>query len=87
MAAEQSAPSAPKQVLGGLVQDGAALSLSWTCGLNKDSVGAVKSLDSNEVFYPAAHTGVIYDSGTGVQRLLQGGINIISEAAVLLGYF
>ncbi|CAE7264886.1 CFAP251 [Symbiodinium natans] len=34
------------------------------------------------MFYAAAHTGVIFDYNTGVQRLLQGHVNPISATAV-----
>lgn len=59
-----------------------ALSLSWALGLNKDVPNGVHSLDGSDVFYTAAHTGVIYDYNTGVQKLLQGHVNPISAATV-----
>jgi WD40 repeat protein/Ca2+-binding EF-hand superfamily protein len=34
------------------------------------------------MFYAAAHTGVIFDYNTGVQRLLQGHVNIITATTV-----
>merc|ERR1719463_926225 len=65
--------------------EGNALTLHWTLGLNKDVVGGVHNLsdaDSTDMFYAAAHTGVIFDYNTGVQRLLQGHVNIITATAV-----
>ncbi|CAE7940774.1 CFAP251, partial [Symbiodinium sp. KB8] len=62
-----------------------ALSLHWTLGINKDVVGGVHNLsdaESSDMFYAAAHTGVIFDYNTGVQRLLQGHVNPISATAV-----
>eukprot|EP00931_Biecheleriopsis_adriatica_P087095 TRINITY_DN61614_c0_g1_i1.p1 TRINITY_DN61614_c0_g1~~TRINITY_DN61614_c0_g1_i1.p1 ORF type:complete len:974 (-),score=211.56 TRINITY_DN61614_c0_g1_i1:77-2998(-) len=62
-----------------------ALTLNWTLGINKDVVGGVHNLsdaDSSDMFYAAAHTGVIFDYNTGVQRLLQGHVNPISATAV-----
>lgn len=65
--------------------EGQALTLHWTLGINKDVVGGVHNLsnaDSNNMFYAAAHTGVIFDHKTGVQRLLQGHVNPITATAV-----
>lgn len=59
-----------------------ALSLHWTLGLNKDVVSGVHSLNGSELFYTTAHTGVIYDYNTGVQKLLQGHINPITAVCV-----
>lgn len=62
-----------------------ALTLHWTLGINKDVVGGVHNLsdaESSDMFYAAAHTGVIFDYNTGVQRLLQGHVNPISATAV-----
>ncbi|OLP75861.1 Protein N-lysine methyltransferase METTL21A, partial [Symbiodinium microadriaticum] len=50
-----------------------------------DVVGGVHNLsdaESSDMFYAAAHTGVIFDYNTGVQRLLQGHVNPISATAV-----
>jgi len=65
--------------------DGQALTLHWTLGINKDVVGGVHNLsegDRTDMFYAAAHTGVIFDYKTGVQRLLQGHVNPITATAV-----
>lgn len=65
--------------------DGQALTLHWTLGINKDVLGGVHNLsdaDSSDMFYAAAHTGVIFDYNTGVQRLLQGHVNPITATAV-----
>lgn len=65
--------------------EGQALTLHWTLGLNKDVVGGVHNLsdaDSSDMFYAAAHTGVLFDYKTGVQRLLQGHVNPITATAV-----
>mmetsp|Transcript_60099 Transcript_60099/g.127324 ORF Transcript_60099/g.127324 Transcript_60099/m.127324 type:complete len:972 (-) Transcript_60099:21-2936(-) len=65
--------------------EGQALTLHWTLGINKDVVGGVHNLsegDSTDMFYTAAHTGVIFDYTTGVQRLLQGHVNAITATAV-----
>ncbi|CAJ1410478.1 unnamed protein product [Effrenium voratum] len=62
-----------------------ALTLHWTLGINKDVVAGVHNLsdsESSDMFYAAAHTGVIFDYNTGVQRLLQGHVNPISATAV-----
>jgi len=62
-----------------------ALTLHWTLGINKDVVGGVHNLsdsESSDMFYAAAHTGVIFDYNTGVQRLLQGHVNPISATCV-----
>jgi len=72
----------PSQQTNGETQ---ALTLHWTLGLNKDVVGGVHNLsdaDSTDMFYAAAHTGVIFDYNTGVQRLLQGHVNPITATAV-----
>lgn len=65
--------------------DEQALTLHWTLGINKDVVGGVHCLsdaDTSDMFYAAAHTGVIFDYKTGVQRLLQGHVNPITATAV-----
>jgi len=65
--------------------DGQALTLHWTLGINKDVVGGVHNLadaERSDMFYAAAHTGVIFDYNTGVQRLLQGHVNPITATAV-----
>ena len=54
-------------------------------GTLKDVVAGVHNLsdaESSDMFYAAAHTGVIFDYNTGVQRLLQGHVNPISATAV-----
>eukprot|EP00929_Paragymnodinium_shiwhaense_P051431 TRINITY_DN25883_c0_g1_i1.p1 TRINITY_DN25883_c0_g1~~TRINITY_DN25883_c0_g1_i1.p1 ORF type:complete len:959 (-),score=271.03 TRINITY_DN25883_c0_g1_i1:60-2936(-) len=65
--------------------DGQALTLHWTLGINKDVLGGVHNLsdsESSDMFYATAHTGVIFDYNTGVQRLLQGHVNPITATAV-----
>merc|ERR1719158_751496 len=72
----------PTQSSGG---EGQALTLHWTLGINKDVVGGVHNLsdaESSDMFYAAAHTGVIFDYNSGVQRLLQGHVNPITATAV-----
>lgn len=62
-----------------------ALNLRWTYGFNKDAIGAVHSLatDSrNALFYPAGHTGVIYNYERRTQKLLQGHSNTIKCCCV-----
>lgn len=62
-----------------------ALTLHWTLGINKDVVAGVHNLsdaETSDMFYAAAHTGVIFDYNTGVQRLLQGHVNPISATGV-----
>jgi len=73
--------------LGPSVADSVALSLHWSLGLNKDIIGGVHNLtdpkmDATEMFYAAAHTGVIFNYNTGEQRLLQGHVNPIMATAV-----
>mmetsp|Transcript_33344 Transcript_33344/g.76047 ORF Transcript_33344/g.76047 Transcript_33344/m.76047 type:complete len:937 (+) Transcript_33344:90-2900(+) len=70
---------------GTAARDTQALSLHWTLGMNKDVVGGVHNLsdaERAEMFYAAAHTGVIFDYNTGVQRLLQGHVNPITATCV-----
>ena len=71
----------------GASAEGNALTLHWTLGVNKDVVGGVHNLsdasqNTSDMFYAAAHTGVIFDYNTGVQRLLQGHVNPITATAV-----
>jgi WD40 repeat protein/Ca2+-binding EF-hand superfamily protein len=64
---------------------GNALRLSWSFGFQKDLVAGVHSLSTasrRAVFYPAAHTGVIYDFARRQQTLLQGHCHLISCCAV-----
>jgi len=75
----------PTDVVGEPSPGDQALTLHWTLGINKDVVGSVHNLsrkDHGEMFYPAAHTGVIFDFNSGVQRLLQGHVNPITATAV-----
>jgi WD40 repeat protein len=61
-----------------------ALNLSWVMGFNKDIDNGVQNLTSDgrhEIFYSAAHTGVIYDYARKTQRLLQGHCNKITAVA------
>jgi WD40 repeat protein len=62
-----------------------ALNLKWVLGFNKDIYLGVHSLisaDRTEIFYTAAHTGVIFNTETGEQKLLQGHCNKISCCTV-----
>lgn len=64
---------------------GNALRLAWSFGFQKDLVNGVHNLSTparRAVFYPAAHTGVIYDFARRQQRLLQGHCHPISCCAV-----
>ena len=66
-------------------QTGNALSLSWTFGLNKDTLNGVHNLSDesrNALFFVSAHSGVIYDYGTRTQHLLQGHCNPITASCV-----
>ena len=47
-----------------VVQDPPALALNWVFGFNKDVPSGVHHLGGSEIFYPAAHSGVIYDTMT-----------------------
>lgn len=50
-----------------------ALNLQWVMGFNKDINQGVHNLTTDsrhEIFYSAAHTGVIYDYGNKTQKLL-----------------
>ena len=58
-----------------------AMNLKWVIGFNKDIINGVHNLtsdDRTEIFYSAAHTGVIYNYETREQKLLQGHCNKIS---------
>jgi len=62
-----------------------ALNLKWVLGFNKDLICGVHNLSSEErreIFYSAAHTGVIYNYETREQKLLQGHCNKITATAV-----
>ncbi|CAD7951720.1 unnamed protein product [Amoebophrya sp. A25] len=63
-----------------VVQDAPALALNWIFGFCKDVISGVHHLGGSEIFYPAAHTGVIYDTATGQQKLLQGHVNQITAS-------
>ena len=55
-----------------------ALNLQWVLGFNKGIDQGVHNLTSNnrhEIFYSAAHSGVIYDYMNKQQKLLQGHCN------------
>ena len=61
-----------------------ALSLQWVIGYNKDILEGVHNLtnkERTEIFYSAAHTGVIYDYREKTQKLLQGHCNKITCTA------
>ena len=68
------------------VSDGIdAMNLKWVIGFNKDIINGVHNLTSDErteIFYSAAHTGVIYNYETREQKLLQGHCNKISCCSV-----
>jgi len=58
-----------------------ALNLQWVLGFNKDIDQGVHNLTTesrNEIFYSAAHSGVIYDYANKTQKLLQGHCNQIT---------
>mmetsp|Transcript_6084 Transcript_6084/g.15041 ORF Transcript_6084/g.15041 Transcript_6084/m.15041 type:complete len:941 (+) Transcript_6084:536-3358(+) len=80
MAEQAIEPASTEQAAGGaaVVQDSPALSLKWICGFSKDVVNGVHHLGGTEIFYPAANTGVIYDTQSGTQKLLQGHTQPIS---------
>lgn len=60
-----------------------ALELKFSMGYNSSMTQCVHNLTINrggeesikEIFYPAAHTGVIYDYETGKSKLLQGHVS------------
>lgn len=50
-----------------------ALNLQWVMGFNKDIDQGVHNLTTNErseIFYSAAHSGIIYDYERKTQKLL-----------------
>ena len=56
-----------------------ALNLRWTFGFNSTIPNSVHSLvtpDRNAIFYVAAHTGIILDTTTEKQSLLQGHVRV-----------
>ncbi|MCQ2819022.1 MAG: hypothetical protein MJ252_17300, partial [archaeon] len=65
-----------------------ALELKFSIGYNTSMTGAVHNLTLankraddkrkyKEIFFPAAHTGVIYNYETGDSKLLQGHVRLI----------
>ena len=61
-----------------------ALNLQWVMGFNKDLFQGTHNLTTDErteIFYSAAHTGVIYDYEKRTQKLLQGHCNQITCTA------
>ena len=61
-----------------------ALNLQWVLGFNKDIDQGVHNLTTEtrtEIFYSAAHSGVIYDYQQKTQKLLQGHCNQITATA------
>ena len=67
-------------------EGGRALELKFSLGYNSSMTGSVHNLTikrgdtkaTKEIFYPAAHTGVIYNYETGESKLLQGHVSKIS---------
>ena len=71
-------------------EGGRALELKFSIGYNSSMTNAVHNLtiDRNgkytkEIFYPAAHTGVIYNYETGESKLLQGHCNQITAVSTI----
>jgi hypothetical protein len=66
-------------------EGGRALELKFSIGYNSSMTGSVHNLTikrneskaTKEIFYPAAHTGVIYNYETGESKLLQGHVSLI----------
>ena len=66
-------------------ESGRALELKFSIGYNSSMTGAVHNLTikrneakpTKEIFYPTAHTGVIYNYETGESKLLQGHVSYI----------
>ena len=66
-------------------EGGRALELKYSIGYNSSMTGAVHNLTikkkdskpAKEIFYPTAHTGVIYNYETGESKLLQGHVSLI----------
>jgi hypothetical protein len=64
-------------------EGGRALELKFSIGYNSSMTGSVHNLTikrnetkaTKEIFYPAAHTGVIYNYETGESKLLQGHVS------------
>ena len=55
-----------------------ALNLKWVLGYNKEIDQGVHNLTTDqrtEIFYSAAHSGVLYDYHSKTQKLLQGHCN------------
>jgi hypothetical protein len=65
-------------------EGGRALELRFSIGYNSSMTGAVHNLTikrgetkvTKEIFYPAAHTGVIYNYENCEAKLLQGHVRI-----------
>ena len=65
-------------------EGGRALELRFSIGYNSSMTGAVHNLTikrgetkvTKEIFYPAAHTGVIYNYDNCEAKLLQGHVRI-----------
>lgn len=68
-----------------------ALELKFSIGYNSAMTGAVHNLTiaksqtkiTKEIFFPSAHTGVIYNYETGESKLLQGHCNAITAVATI----
>ena len=65
-------------------EGGRALELKFSIGYNSSMTGAVHNLTikvndtkiKKEIFYPSAHTGVIYNYDSCEAKLLQGHVRI-----------
>jgi WD40 repeat protein len=70
---------------GGVDVDPNAINLRWSFGFNTQIVSAVHNLTTptkKSLFYVSSHTGVIHDTDSDKQHLLQGHCNPITAVAV-----
>lgn len=61
-----------------------AINLKFTIGYSSNMIGAIHNLtlgENKEIFFPSAHTGVIYNYETREQKLLQGHVLFIFNLA------
>jgi hypothetical protein len=66
--------------------NGHALNLKFTIGYSSNMIGAVFNLtldNKKEIFFPSAHTGVIYNYDTAEQKLLQGHVLYLINNSVI----